>query len=211
MQTLTFNKLWHHLRTVQTHRKWVRRYCWYAGIKWRGLKHDLSKYSPVEFLESARYWTGTGSPINVAKKEQGISYAWLHHKGRNTHHYEYWMDDFDKGGNPRLMPCNDFVEMVCDMIGASVAYNHKDHSHIFRNCRKYWADHQARGCAMNLQNRIMMDIIWSDLAFAEENWESGKATNPIHLIKSHYIQQVWRANSEEIRDDDQRLYRWKRD
>ena len=73
MRTLTFKKMWNHLRTVQTHRKWVRHYCFLAGIPWRGLTHDLSKYSPIEFFESARYWIGTGSPINEAKKENGIS------------------------------------------------------------------------------------------------------------------------------------------
>ena len=210
VQTLTFKKMWHHLRTVQTHRKWVRYFCFKAGIPWRGIKHDLSKYSPVEFFESARFWNGTSSPINRAKEELGISYAWLHHKGRNRHHYEYWQDDFDKGGIARMMPCDDFIEMVCDTLGASVAYNHGDIENVFNNCRDYWIKHVHRGCAMNLQNHVMMDIVMADLAFAETNWKSGKATNPIELLKSHYIQQVWRANSEELRDDDQRLYRRER-
>ena len=67
---LTFRKIFSHWKTIRIHRKWARRYCFMAGIPWRGIKHDLSKYSPVEFFESARYWTGTSSPINEAKKDK---------------------------------------------------------------------------------------------------------------------------------------------
>jgi hypothetical protein len=192
VQKLTFKKIWGHLRTVHTHRKWVRHYCFLAGIPWRGLVHDLSKYSPVEFFESARYWDGKSSPINRAKEEQGISYGWLHHKGRNKHHYEYWMDNFDKGGVARLMPCKDFTEMVCDMLGASVAYTgNKDHRACQR-CFDYWKDHKKRGCALNLQNQQMLDIIFADLAHAERL--SPENITPEKLLKTGYIQMVWKAN-----------------
>ncbi len=87
MNNLDFKKILNHWKTIRTHRKWVRHYCKLAGIYWRGIKHDLSKYSPTEFFESAKYWTGTGSPINEAKKDKGYSLAWLHHRGRNTHHW----------------------------------------------------------------------------------------------------------------------------
>lgn len=195
-QTLTFKKIMGHLHTVRTHRKWVRHYCFLAGIKWRGIKHDLSKYSPTEFFESAKYWNGTSSPITRAKEDLGISYAWLHHKGRNTHHYEYWMDDFDKGGIARLMPEKDFTEMVCDMLGASAAYVGTKDGRLFHNCKKYWDDHVKRGCAMNKQNKIMMDIILNDLEYAEAYHKLNPyITSPIDLIKKHHIQEVWRANS----------------
>ncbi len=103
MEKITLRKVIGHFKTIHTHRKWVRKYCFLAGIPWRGITHDLSKYSPTEFWESVRYWTGNGSPIDVCKKENGFSRGWLHHKGRNPHHYEYWMDNFDKGGIPLIM------------------------------------------------------------------------------------------------------------
>ena len=186
MRTLTFNKMWHHLRTVQTHRKWVRHYCFLAGIPWRGLKHDLSKYSPTEFFESARYWVGTSSPINEAKKENGISYAWMHHKGRNDHHYEYWMDNFDDGGLARLIPKLPFVELVCDYLGAARAYLGQDFS--FKKEREWWESKRNK-VSMNEKNKIMLDIIFADLY----NWERiGNSTDK--LIKNKYIQQIWEAN-----------------
>lgn len=95
----------------------------------QGLKHDLSKYSPIEFFESVKYYTGTESPINLCKKDKGYSNAWLHHQGRNMHHYEYWTECKENSTNEVTslkMPFKYAVEMICDNIGASRAYNGKD-------------------------------------------------------------------------------------
>ena len=143
---LTIKQCWNHWKTIRLHRKWVRYYCFLAGIPWRGLVHDLSKYSPIEFFESARYWTGVDSPINHAKKRQGISYGWLHHKGHNSHHYEYYMDNFDDGGVARLMSKKDFTELVCDYLGAAHAYNHDEFS--YANELQWWINKHDK-CAMN--------------------------------------------------------------
>lgn len=49
----------------------------------------------------------------------------MHHKGRNKHHYEYWQDNFDNGGNPIEMPMKYKKEMLCDYLGAGRAYHGK--------------------------------------------------------------------------------------
>ena len=88
----------------------------------------MSKFSPIEFFESAKFYKGDSSPINAAKKVQGISYAWQHHKGRNPHHYEYWLDNFDKdlgGIVARKMPLKYVLELVCDYLSAGCTYNPK--------------------------------------------------------------------------------------
>ena len=81
-----------HFITITKHKWLVLILCIKAGIPWRGIVHDLSKYSPTEFIESVKYYQGDHSPITECKKENGYSKAWLHHKGRNKHHYEYWYD-----------------------------------------------------------------------------------------------------------------------
>ena len=193
MQTLTFKQMWRHLRTVQTHRKWVRHYCFLAGIPWRGIKHDISKYSPTEFLESAHFWTGTHSPIDEAKKVQGYSRAWLHHRGRNPHHWAYWADNFSEGLTVPCMPQDDFVEMVCDFLAAGHAYKGKDFSYLGEY--KWWHQEREKGCkAMNEKNKIMLDIIFSDLAYCERRAYIDVPT-PEALIKTGYIQDIWRANA----------------
>lgn len=111
-----------HLKTVNTHRGWVKYFCKIAGIPKQGRKHDRSKYTPTEFLESVRYYTGDRSPIDNCKDIRGYSMAWLHHKSHNKHHWEYWVDDFSKGMRPIMMPYNYAVEMICDFLGAEMAY-----------------------------------------------------------------------------------------
>lgn len=195
---LTLQNILGHWRTVRTHRKWVRHYCHLAGITWRGIKHDLSKYSPVEFFESARYWTGTGSPINEAKKYKGYSRAWLHHRGRNPHHWAYWADNFSEGFTVYPMPRDDFVEMVCDFLAAGRAYSGVGFSYTGE--RAWWLHERENGSrAMNEKNKKMLDIIFSDLEYAENHMMSGCPTalltmSPEKLIKTGYIQEVWRAN-----------------
>ena len=81
-----------HLHTVNRHRRLVRHYCFKLGLVWQGLTHDLSKYSPTEFWRGVKYYQGWRSPNDQERLENGVSLAWLHHKGRNRHHFEYWID-----------------------------------------------------------------------------------------------------------------------
>ncbi len=116
-----------HFRTVARHRRAVFRLCLKAGIPRRGLTHDLSKYSKTEFVPGARFWTGDQSPNVGERNELGYSAAWMHHMGRNRHHFEYWVDYLPgaKGLAPVKMPPEFFAEMVCDRIAASKIYRGK--------------------------------------------------------------------------------------
>lgn len=113
-----------HFKTITRHRHEVIKNCFKAGIGVQGLFHDLSKYTPTEFLPGVEYYQGTRSPNEGEREAIGYSTAWMHHKGRNKHHYEYWTDY-----NPETklmsgvkMPTRYFVEMVCDRIAASKIY-----------------------------------------------------------------------------------------
>lgn len=115
-----------HFKTIGEHRKLVRQGCFAVGLFYQGLTHDLSKYSPSEFLVGAKYYQGFRSPNNAEREATGFSSAWLHHKGRNKHHYEYWMDYSSENGKgliPARMPDKYVVEMFMDRIAASKTYN----------------------------------------------------------------------------------------
>lgn len=114
-----------HFGLITKHKWIVFKLCCKAGIPWRGLVHDLSKYSPTEFFESIKYYTGTHSPITEAKRNNGYSKAWLHHKGRNRHHAEYWEDYRAPIQNP-VIPYKYVVEMVCDTLAAGIVYSGKN-------------------------------------------------------------------------------------
>ena len=179
---------WKHWNKVRTHRKWVRHYCWGMGLYWQGLTHDLSKYSPTEFMESVRFYQGTSSPIDAAKKAKGYSDAWFHHKGRNKHHYEYWMDNFDLGGENIIMPYKYFAEMVCDYLAAGRAYMGKNFSYT---AEYEWWQNKRRMTAMNPRMVTALDIIFWDLMKAETE---GHYTPKSLLTDKSYIRAVYSAN-----------------
>ena len=126
---ITIKNIFKHFYLINKHRWYVFKFCCKAGIPWRGLIHDLSKYSPTEFFESVKYYTGNRSPIDVCKELNGYSKAWLHHNGRNRHHYEYWQDNFDSGTSHLIMPFKESLEMLCDYLGAAKAYMGNDFSY----------------------------------------------------------------------------------
>lgn len=129
---MTLKKLLHnfngHLHTVNSHRRLVRKYCFKLGLYRQGMMHDLSKYSPSEFIPGVKYYQdGHRSPNNAQREDEGVSKAWLHHKGRNKHHFEYWID-YDVEGNSTIlagmkMPVKYVAEMFCDRVAASRTYN----------------------------------------------------------------------------------------
>ena len=116
-----------HFRTITEHRHLVCRYCFRLGLIRQGLTHDLSKYAPVEFWRGAKYYQGYRSPNDAERRANGVSLAWLHHKGRNRHHYEYWID-YVIGEDGKVytggckMPMKYVAEMFCDRIAASRIY-----------------------------------------------------------------------------------------
>ena len=114
-----------HFKTITRHRHMVIRHCAKCGILFQGLFHDLSKYSPSEFIVGARFYLGKKSPNEAERQENGYSLAWMHHKGRNKHHFEYWTDysPITKKIEPVEMPLNYVVEMFCDRVAASKIYN----------------------------------------------------------------------------------------
>lgn len=115
-----------HFKTITKHRHKVIKHCFKAGIGLQGLRHDLSKYSPTEFFNGVKYYDGTRSPNELERLDRGYSKAWLHHKGRNKHHFEYWIDypvNKDVGLAGMKMPVNYIVEMFCDRVAASKIYN----------------------------------------------------------------------------------------
>ncbi len=115
-----------HFHTVNKHRWLVFIHCIKCGIPWRGFVHDLSKYSPVEFITSSKNYSGVRSPIaNERKNSDGYAYSFIHHTRRNKHHYEYWVDVTLGDIILIPMPFPYALECCCDMISASKVYNGK--------------------------------------------------------------------------------------
>lgn len=140
---------WKHFKTITYHKILVARGCFKIGLYKQGILHDMSKYSPEEFWVGARYYQGTRSPNDAEREAKGYSAAWLHHKGRNKHHYEYWIDYSKKAGPgkmlPVAMPDRYIAEMVMDRIAACKVY--KGDAYTDSSPLEYY----ERGC----QNHLM--------------------------------------------------------
>ena len=127
------SKVWKHFKTITYHKYLVAKGCFGVGLYKQGLLHDLSKYSPSEFWVGVKYFQGDRSPNNAEREDIGYSSAWLHHKGRNKHHYEYWIDYNSRAKAedimvPVPMPKKYIAEMVMDRIAASKVYMGKNYT-----------------------------------------------------------------------------------
>lgn len=120
-----------HFITITHHKILVMQGCFRIGLYKQGLLHDMSKYSPTEFLVGCRYYKGYMSPNNAERADRGYSSAWLHHKGRNKHHLEYWIDyavskPWDDKAHTKMegmkMPIRYVCEMFIDRVSASKNY-----------------------------------------------------------------------------------------
>ena len=156
------NKFFSHLKTVRKHRKFVRKYCFKAGLYWQGLTHDLSKYSPTEFFESVKYYQGNRSPIDACKEDNGFSMAWQHHRGRNKHHREAWTDYYDKGTACVPMSYKYAAEMLCDYLGAGQAYQGEAFS--YDSEFHWWESQLEKNICIHPMTAKFITLVLTDLA-----------------------------------------------
>ncbi|MBT9779817.1 catalase [Clostridium sp. MCC353] len=128
---MKLQNIWNHFFTITQHKCLVMKNCFRVGLFKQGLLHDLSKYSPTEFWSGVKYYQGNRSPNAAEREVLGFSKAWLHHKGRNKHHFEYWIDfstRLQDGLVGHKMPLRYVVEMMMDRIAASKVYKGKDYT-----------------------------------------------------------------------------------
>lgn len=158
--------IWKHFKTITYHRFLVCKNCFRVGLYWQGLVHDLSKYSWSEFSKGCIYWQGNRSPNNAEREDLGISYAWLHHKGRNKHHFEYWIDydlNSDKLLGGMLIPKKYVAEMIMDRIAASRVYLGKEYTpaapyYYFMNSKPHlWFVHEKSKEEIELLLKMLKD------------------------------------------------------
>jgi len=153
---------------ISKHKLYVMKFCFKCGIYKRGLLHDLSKFGPTEFLNSAKYYTGTRSPIDIEKEEKGYSLAWLHHRGKNPHHWEYWIDNLGSYENkPCKIPKEYIVEMLCDWISAGIVYSNKKPD--YNKPYKEPLDYYKKGRGFYIFEKNTQDVVELMLAIIADN------------------------------------------
>lgn len=165
---MKIKNIWLHFAKICKHKYYVGKYCWKLGLYKQGILHDMSKFSPIEFFESVKYYQGDRSPIDACKEDKGYSEGWLHHKGRNPHHYEYYMDNFDNGGEALIMPKKYALELICDYIGAGKAYMGKNFT--YQKEYEWWLNKNRNLLAMHPAINVFIDQCLNDLSLYGEDY-----------------------------------------
>ena len=118
--------------------------------------------------------------VNACKKANGYSKAWLHHKGRNSHHYEYWQDNFDRGGEALQMPFEDALELICDYLAAGRAYGS---NFTYSGEYQWWKSKTANPIAMHPQTKLFVEYMLSDMA----KEESSRCLHPFSASRKYHF------------------------
>ena len=177
---------WHHFLTITHHKLVVMEGCFKVGLFKQGLLHDLSKYSWEDFRTGVKYYQGTRSPNNAEREDIGVSTSWLHHKGRNKHHFEHWVDYSLDGEHVIMgaqMPRKYVAEMVMDRISASRNYlgdaydDSQPLDYFLKSKEKLWFIHPQTKKELEALLRILND-------HGEEKL--------LHYIKHRYLKEETR-------------------
>ncbi len=182
---LSLKKAWAHFRTITKHKVEVTRLCFKIGLIGQGIKHDFSKYSPTEFSIGARFYQGYRSPNAAEREIRGFTEAWLHHKGRNKHHFEYWLDlsdDVNARMKPAPMPTRYVLEMLCDRIAASKIYKGEEYSD--QDPWNYY-DRSRTYVVMHPTTRALLERLLTKLA---EEGESAVIEMARTMVKEKYCE-----------------------
>lgn len=177
-------KLIKHFITITRHRHMVLRYCFKCGLYKQGLLHDLSKYGITEFFNGVKYYAGIYSPHHNERKNKGYSDAWMHHKGRNKHHSEYWYDvnPLTNRYEAVKMPDRYVGEMICDRIAASKNYNRKNYkndiplNYFLKEQDRIIMHNDTRGLALKLLTMYQDKGEKYTFKYIKKNLRHNKAT-----------------------------------
>ena len=185
-------KAWRHFCTITYHRWLVRKNCFRVGLYWQGLTHDLSKYTPTEFRVGAKYYQGNRSPNGAEREAKGYSEAWIHHKGRNRHHFEYWSDlsRDTKRYESVPMPRKYLAESVMDRIAASAVYEGA----------KYTDASALNYLERSLDRQLMHPESYRQMHYLLSMLKESGETKTFFYIKNHLLKGKpfpWEENTEE--------------
>lgn len=141
------NKYWQYFKYVMEHKKNVFIECWKEGLYLHAFTHDLSKFSPKEFIPYANWFyddlgvkhkdfTGDYDQLTHDYLEEEFKKAWEHHYKNNKHHWNYWIG--------QDMPEAYIRQMICDWKAMSRKFGDTVQEFYMKNHDKIELTHSSR-------------------------------------------------------------------
>ena len=190
---ITLNKIILHIKTILIHKYWVAKYCFKCGLIWRGIVHDLSKFSITEFIPNVKYVEQGISPVDVQLKLFGYAPGFMHHKGHNDHHFPYWSTGFSEGCYIVRFPLDPAIECICDIIGASRAYNGKNWTP--KILLDYWTEKIKYKEAIHPDTRDFIDTVFTGLYDIWNYTETGGVSHLLNVYTCHSYNDIFNHNT----------------
>jgi len=153
-----------YLKYVLEHKKNVFKTCWKRKLYLHAITHDLSKFSPKEFIPYAEWFYG----YHGVKLEKEFTYeqlnnqslykmscisrnylecksnfdkAWEHHYKNNPHHWNYWLDE---KGIPQRIDSKYLNQMIADWEGMSLKFGDTAQAYYLNNYHKIKLERDTR-------------------------------------------------------------------
>ena len=137
-------KHFEYFKYVIKHKWFVFLKCCEYGIIWRGIVHDMSKFSPIEWFAYVDCFYGT-------KNDNAFNKAWLHHQHCNPHHWQWWILQNDEDGVNVLPMDQEYIkELLADWYGAGRAITGKDNT-------KQWYESNKEKIILHSETRKIIE------------------------------------------------------
>jgi len=155
---------YNYLKYVLEHKKNVFKTCWKRKLYLHAITHDLSKFSPKEFIPYAEWFYGyhgvklekefTYEQLNnqslykmscisrnYLECKRNFNKAWEHHYKNNPHHWDYWLD---AKGIPQRMDSKYLNQMIADWEAMSLKFGGFAQEYYLRNYNNIKLEYNTR-------------------------------------------------------------------
>ncbi len=148
------NKHVKYMKYILIHKYFVFIGCMRLKVSlWQALKHDWTKFLPVEYFPYLEQFYGNHATdsrdikgyFDAARQSDAFAAAWLHHIHMNPHHWQYYILRQDDGQIRVLDMPDEYVrEMVADWYGAGKAQVMVGAPNATANTKAWWVNNKNR-------------------------------------------------------------------
>lgn len=177
-----------YIKYVFEHKKNVFKICWKRGLYLHAFTHDLSKFSPIEFIHYAdkfygekdckkcKYYmncnynqiglgSGKWAKECIDYKHGKFEKAWEHHYKNNKHHWNYWIG--------KKIPHKYIIQMICDWESVAIKFGGTAQEYYMKNYEKIDLTVESR-CELEFcLNLIPGELFCSNVTWKQacESWK----------------------------------------